>query len=52
MEPVRHYLESCSFVGQEIEEFVRQYRKRRRAIPPDEFREMLYKIADCAMQYH
>lgn len=52
MEYVEHYFEDCTWVGQTIEQYVQEYRKRRRAIPPNEFREILHKVANCAIRNH
>jgi hypothetical protein len=52
MESLEHYFEDGTIVGQAIEKYVAQYRKRRRGIPPDEFKEILHQVANYAIQYH
>lgn len=41
-----------SIVEEYIEELVEKYRKRRRAIPPSEFREMLKNLVETVYKYH
>lgn len=41
-----------TIVEKAVEELVTQYRKRRRAIPPSEFREMLKDLVETVYQYH
>lgn len=41
-----------TIVEEEIERIVEEYRKRRRAIPPKEMREILKDFADTVLQYH
>ena len=41
-----------TIVEDEIESIVEQYRKRRRAIPPKEMREILKDFANTVLQYN
>lgn len=52
MELVKHYFDDNTIVGEMIDDCVEEYRKRRRAIPPSEFKEILHKIANSVIQYH